>query len=164
MQKELINEINLYLENEIDLWDLVGEITYYSTVDFNSIKEIVTYLENNESDEALIVETLLWALPNSPIRSLTNTTNSFYKFLIDLKKSDDEFYNEEIVWVLTENHKIIFKKNNLLFIFNDENYDCEIELPNEYCNTTLHCLNCNEEINVLNSLNVPAKTFYIIEK
>lgn len=164
MQKELINEINLFLNNEIDLWDIVSEITYFNTVDFNSIVEAVNYLEGDESDEALIVETILWALPNSPIKTMQNSNNSFYKFLISLKGDNDVFYEKEINWLLTTNNQIIFEKNNLLFVFNNEENVKSIDLPVNYCNAALYCLNCNEEISVDNTLNVPSKTFYIIEK
>ena len=46
MHKDLLSEIDLYLNRRIDLWDLIDDITYYSTVNFNSVKQAVLYLEN----------------------------------------------------------------------------------------------------------------------
>ena len=164
MHKDLLSEIDLYLNRRIDLWDLIDEITYYSTVNFNSVKQAVLYLENKEDEDALIVEVLLWTVINSPVKDLNETTNSFYKFLKSLVSDDCSFYQSEINWLFNDKNIAIFKKHDYLFIINSLNSNTCVELPLEYCNQTLYCANCNEEISVNGILEVPSKTFYIIEK
>lgn len=164
MHKDLLSEIDLYFSGRLDLWDLIDEITYYSTINFDSVKQAIDYLEDKEDDESLIVEVLLWILVNSPIREKDNSSNSFYRFLNSLKKKDDSFYKVEPVWLFNDKHIAIFKKEELLFIINSNKHETCVELPVDYCHSTLLCINCNEEIDVDIMLNIPGKTFFILEK
>ncbi len=164
MHKDLISEINLFFDKSIDLWDLVDEITYYSLTNFNSINNAIKYLEDKEDDDALIVEVLLWCVPNSPLKDLKNSTNSFYNFLLSIKNSTSDFYVKEIDWIYNQEYISLFKKDDLLFVINASDKDIDVILPLEYHNIPLLCINCNEEITVNELLNIPSSTFYIIQK
>ena len=164
MKDNLIKKIDEFLNGNIDLWDLIGEITYFSTTDFKSFSESIYYMEPKEDENSLIVEVLLWCFVNSPIKDLKETNNSFYKFLMSLVESNSSFYLDEIKWIFNDNYISIFKKHDYLLVINASNNDKYINLPTEYTNCTLYCSNCNEEINVKDNLLVPSKTFYIIEK
>ena len=41
MHKDLLSEIDLYFSGRLDLWDLIDEITYYSTINFDSVKQAI---------------------------------------------------------------------------------------------------------------------------
>lgn len=164
MHKDLLSEIDLFLNDRIDLWDFIGELTYYSTINFNSINNAIHYMENKEDDDSLIVSLLLWSIENSPFKDLSSTSNSFYKFLLSLKSTNDSFYKSKIDWLFNDKHICIYQKEDLLFLVNSSKDDKCVELPKEYCYQTLECLNCNEEFNVECILEIPSKSFYIITK
>ena len=164
MNNELINQINLFLEGENDLWDLISEFTYFNAVDVDLFNDAVIYMEGKEDEESLIVEVLLWSFKNSPIKDLNNSSNSFYTFLLSLENNDSPFYSSDIEWISNEGNISVYKKHNYLFVINSSIDDKYIKLPADYVNTTLYCVNCNEEIDVNDNLFVPSKTFFIIEK
>ena len=64
--------------NDIDLWDLVDDITIAFNSDISSVSDSIKYLENNTSDEAMLVTILLWLFPHSPFEHIEHSNNSFF--------------------------------------------------------------------------------------
>lgn len=148
-----------------NLWESVDEIYYYSTTNPIVLQNYYDQIKFDESDFNLMIMLLLWVNPNSIFKSNEqNYCNSFTKFLSSLKALNSSFFDKEINWYYTDNNHLVFVKDDLLFILNNNDYDISSQLPDEFMNSTLHCENCNEDITVTTSLDVPSKTFYIITK
>lgn len=164
MNDTLKNKINEFLEQQIDAWDLVDEITYFNTCHPEEKEEALLLLEGDESDRAMIASVLLWALPNSPFQNLTMSKNSFFQFLFSLLNQETDFYNEEIVWYVTTDNILVFQKHDYIFIINNQDEDFDVELPETFQNQDYFCLNCNDEMHFHQYVNVPNCGFYILEK
>lgn len=152
---------NLFLEGNTTLWGLIEEISITESL---NKENILNAIENNESDEGMILTVLLWSTKNSPLQNIKETNNSFIKFLYSIREENSNFYNEDISWVYNNENTCTYQKDNLLFIINNTTNDSKMQLPDEYCNQTVMCLNCNEEHTVDYFITVPAKSFYIIER
>lgn len=159
------NQIKSYLNNELTLWGLVEKLVEYEVIPNNTdtLNHSVKYIITNETDKGMIVTLLLWCIKNSPLKEHNETSNSFINFLHTIREKDSSFYNQQIEWIYTDNHSCTFKKDNLLFIINDSNDIQRMQLPDEYCDKTVLCINCNEEHSVSYFIDVPDHTFYIIE-
>lgn len=159
------NQINQYLNNEITLWGVVEKLVEFEVIpnNTNTLNNATKFIINNESDKGMIAALLLWCMKDSPVKSLNETSNSFINFLLTIRDKDSSFYNQKIEWIYTDNHSCTFKKDNLLFVINDEFETKRMQLPDEFCDKTILCINCNEELKVSYFVDVPATTFYIIE-
>lgn len=163
MRDNLINKVNQFFTQQIDLWDLVDEISYFDTISPTEVTTAFHLLEENESDRAMLASVLFWTLPNSPFQTLTNSKNSFFKFLLSLVDANSDFFKQKILWYLTNNNALIFEKGDFLFVMNNEEENVSLELPIEFQNQDLYCLNCNEEMHFGDTISVPNCTFYIFE-
>lgn len=162
MKKELKQTTKINVKKG-DLWQLKDEIYYYSLTNNLVLQELFDKIKDDESDINMMITVLLFTAPNSIFKDNENNyCNSFTKFLKTL--ISDSFFDEEIKWFLTESHHLVFIKGEFLFILNSNDYDIASQLPDYFMNCTLHCENCNEEIDVTTFINVPANTFYIITK
>ncbi len=155
---------NEKLEKVKNLWEVNDEIYRLSLTNEKKLQSIYDKIKNDESDYNLMVMLLLWVNPNSIFKNSDNYCNSFTKFLHSLKDESSDFFNQEIKWFYTSDNHLVFVKDDLLVIMNNNDYEISSQLPDEYINQTLHCENCNEEISVTTYINVPGNTFYIISK
>lgn len=160
---KLSQTINSYLTNKCTLWNVVETISTLDIYKNINVSRSLKYVENDESDKSLIATVLLWCLKDSPIKDLSNTNNSFIKFLHTIRSSESDFYNQDIKWIFNDDHSCTFKKDNLLFVINDDDSTKRMQLPDEFCDKTILCLNCNEELHTSYFIDVPSNTFYIIE-
>ena len=156
--------LNEFKNGKATLWELNDSIYYCSITNPSLIQQSFDLIKTDESDASLLITLLIWVNPNSILQDPHNDTTPFTHFLNTLRKSNSSFFNEEIKWYLTDNNHFVFEKNNLLFIINNNDYDIISQLPDNYSQCTLCCENCNEEIEVNNTLEIPSKTFYILSK
>lgn len=154
--------LKMYIKNKTNLWNLIESMTSIDNVDYSS-NDIASIIDNDESEKALIAIVLLWCHKNSPIQNIEKSNNSFIEFLKTIRNNDSDFFNHEIKWIYNDNNSCTFIKEDLLFIINDNDNTKRMQLPDEYCDKALLCLNCNEEINASYYIDVPDNTFYIIE-
>ncbi len=164
MKVNIIKIIENYFNNEIDLWDLVDEITYASKVSMIDLKNATEYLEKIDSDEAMIVTLLLWLIPNSPFKKISKSTNAFFKLLFSIEPPYSDFFKQNIVWHYLDNEELVLEKGIYLIMINAKSSEISLQLPDDFANKTLYCHNCNEEFIGDYFLKVPEKSFYILTK
>lgn len=164
MSENLKESIKHYFNNDIDLWDLVDDITIAFNSDISSVSDSIKYLENNTSDEAMLVTILLWLFPHSPFEHIEHSNNSFFNLLFSIEAPHSEFFDTQIKWDYLNKNEMTIEKGMYLIMINGTKYDISLQLPDEFTNTTLYCHNCNEEITSEYSVIVPSKSFYIFSK
>lgn len=163
MNKSILNTFTLFKNNNIFIDNLFDELIAVNKLEKEEINKLFTYLETDESDEAMIVSLLIWCLYDSPFKDCHKSNNSFHRFLLSININDN-FYMTDINVLQKEKALLMFKKDNYLIIVNPTNDNTKCILPKDYQDTVLYCENCNEEINVKNALIIPENTFYIISK
>lgn len=159
---EIKNTLTFFKEGKIDLWELNDDIYFYSIQDPSINQQLFNLIKDDESDLSLLVTLLLWVNPNSILQNQQNDVTPFTHFLKTLRDKNSQFFEQEIKWYLTDNNHLVFEKDNLLFIINNTDNDIISQLPDNFMHTNLCCENCNEEIYVSSSLEIPANTFYIL--
>lgn len=164
MSENLKESIKRYFDNDIDLWDLVDDITIAFNSDIYSIKDSIKYLETNNSDEAMLVTILLWLFPHSPFKHIEHSHNSFFNLLFSIESAHSDFFNQQIKWDYLDKNIMTIEKGKYLIMINGTKSDIALQLPDKFIHSTLYCHNCNEEINSEYSIIVPPKSFYIFTK
>ena len=115
-------------------------------------------MQDEENEEKLIIICLIIAsIYNFDLSKFSSPIHDFISDHIELN-------DHEIIFLYKSDNFFLYKKNTVVFIINNTDKIINIDLPNEYQNTTIYCLNCGCEFKTSETLEVYKHAFYIIEK
>ena len=86
---------------------------------------------------------------------------TFIKSIIDSYTDD---FKAPIKTIINNFSYQIFERGNIIIIFNITDADIKINLPKCMQNKTLYCINCGDEIEIEDSIELYPYGFYIFEK
>jgi hypothetical protein len=121
-----------------------------------------------EYDPDMVMLTYLYLLlfPNKLTHQsiLTEANNMYLTFIKSVIDSYPEDFKQPLnVLKKTFNYQI-YERGNIIIIFNTTEKDINIPLPDSIKNGVHYCINCGDEIEFENSVELYPYGFYIIEK
>lgn len=119
-----------------------------------------------DADMVMLAYLHLWLFPNrltqqSQLTGADNMYLSFIKSVID--SYPDDFKAPLTVLKKTLNYQI-YERGNITIIFNTTDTDIFIPLPESIKNGVHYCINCGDEIEFEDKIELYPYGFYIIEK
>lgn len=153
--KDLIED---FCSNILTLNKLNETLKGYNEDNFNELNKYILNIYNEENEEKLIIICLIMAsIYNFDLSKFSSPIHNFISNHIELN-------DHEIIFLYKSDNFFLYKKNTVVFIINNTDKIINIDLPNEYQNTTIYCLNCGCEFKTSETLEVYKHAFYIIEK
>ncbi len=148
------SRIDQYLKtvNPGELTNFHHHITDDSFVEYDPDMVMLTYL-------------YLWLLPNrlNQQAQLTGADNmylTFIKSILDTYPLDFRSPKE----IITNNFMYqIYKRGNIVMIFNTTEADIVVDVPEILQNSTHYCINCGDEIDIEEKLELYPYGFYLLE-
>lgn len=151
---EFMNKMDHYLKtvNPGELTNFHHQITDDSFVEYDPDMVMLTYL-------------YLWLLPNrlNQQAQLTGADNiylTFIKSVLDSYpldfKAPLERLNQNLIYQ-------IYKRGNVIIIFNTTETDIIVDVPQVLKHSTHYCINCSDEIDIDEQLELYPYGFYLIE-
>ncbi len=151
---EFMEKMDQYLKivNPGELTNFHHHITDDSFVEYNPDMVMLTYL-------------YLWLLPNrlNQQAQLTGADNMYLTFIKSVLDSyPEDFKSPKEVIALNLMYQI-YKRGNVIIIFNPTETDIVIDVPDCLKNSTHYCINCGDEIEIEEKLELYPYGFYLIE-
>lgn len=153
--KDLISN---FCSSKISLNALYESLKEYDKDDFYNLNKDIESFYSEENEEKLIIICII--ISSIFNFDLSNFSSPIHNFISD----HIELNNNEIKFICKRENFFLYKKDEIVFIINDTDKIINIDLPIEYQNTTVYCLNCGCEFKTTNTLEVYKHSFYIIEK
>lgn len=91
------------------------------------------------------------------------TIHSFFKKLINIRKTNKDLHTVDINWLYTLDNVLIYQKENTFIIINNNSNNVCINLPNELINKSFINLYNNQKVCFKDSLNLEEYQFLILK-
>ena len=88
----------------------------------------------------------------------------FFKRIIALRKNNPSFSSVDIKWLSTLDNAIIYQKEDIIFVINNNDHKLVIELPEVMKNQSFIDLYSEQEIKLTDKLTIESYRFYILKK
>ncbi len=156
------NEISIkcYLDNIFDMCK-----------DINNHKNIIIFLQNdllsfNNEDFIMLINVIFWIIPNNFNKNniISVIDNDYCNYLSTII---DDYHNElnNEYSILKESYTSIeLNISNIYLIINSLNKDNKIEVSTDLKGKTVYCINCGDEMDILDDVELYPYGFYLIEK
>lgn len=118
-----------------------------------------------DPDMVMLTYLYLWMLPNrlNQQSQLVGADNMYLSFIKSIRDTYEEEFKKPIEILKNNFTYQIYKRGNLLIIFNISDFDISIDTPDCVKNGVHFCINCGDEIEVGEKLELYPYGFYIIE-
>ena len=119
-----------------------------------------------DADMVMLTYITVWLIPNRfnkniEIQCADNMYMGFLKMVLD-EYADD--MKKECELISTNLNYNIYKRHNVYMILNLSDIDINIPLPSALTNSTHYCINCNDDIELEDYVELYPFGFYLIEK
>lgn len=172
MQISYLMYFNEFFTKQIPFTDFQRKIDeYIKTVNPGELTLFCNHIIDDsfveyDPDMVMLAYLHLWLFPNrltqqSQLTGADNMYLSFIKSVIDSYPND--FKAPLNVLKKTFNYQI-YERGNLVIIFNTTDNDIYIPLPDSIKNGVHYCINCGDEIEFEDKVELYPYGFYIIEK
>ncbi len=159
MLKEVINN---FIDNNLNVKDFIKIINNLNKTDIEYIYNITDDLYQDQMMNAIII---IWLLKYNMINLNSDLSNPYLNYLNELS---DDFNIQEVKFLKITNYtitaKIITNNHPLYIIINHSNDDCTINVPLEIIGQKLFCRNCNHDMILSETIELPEYSFYAFEK
>ena len=149
---DFMNEMDDYIDNASndELQYLYDYTTDYPFFEFDKDMVMLTYI-------------YLWLIPNRMNLNypLSGADNMYLSFIRSLK--EDCKITGDVELISDNFMNMIYIINNYYLILNISDIDLNISLPNELINKKAFCINCNEELELKNTIELYPYGFMILE-
>ena len=154
MEQLVINFCN----DLLSLKALNDELSNFKKEDFDLLNQIIiNNIEVLNKDKLIIICLLMSSLYNFDLSNFSYDIHCFLSSVITINNSNVSF-------LVKHKNTFLYTIDNLLFIINNNNYTINILLPDGYRNQNLYCLNCSDEMDLNDDIDVFSYSFYILEK
>lgn len=152
------NEFTIQIDNYLktvnpgELTNFHHHITDDSFVEYDPDMVMLTYL-------------YLWLLPNrlNQQSQLSGADNMYLSFIKSIRDSYPNDFKEPINILKNNLMYQIYQRGNLIIVFNSTDADIVFEVPDSIKNSVHYCINCGDEIEIQDKLELYPYGFYIIE-
>ena len=110
-------------------------------------------------DQRMNALLILWFFKND-LFNLDNPSNPYLSYISEIT---EDIINPNANIITLENDYMICKVNQFYFIINHNDNEVEINLPSELVNKTVYCYNCNDDMDLENTIFLPEFSFYALE-
>lgn len=154
--KDLDLLINGFIHNQISMDDYIKRIKITSiNKDF-----LIDYNKTDLMDQRMNALLIIWIYHPSIFKSINNINNPYLSYITELT-SDIENVNLNYLYI--ENNTLVANINDFYFIINHNNHDVNITLPRNLQNKKVFCYNCNDNMNLADTIMLPEFSFYALE-
>lgn len=138
--------------NPGELTNFHHHITDDSFVEYNPDMVMLTYL-------------YLWLFPSRLTQQaqLTGADNMYLTFIKSVIDSYPDDFNKPLEVLKINMMYQIYKRGNIIIIFNTTDVDITFDVPSVLKDGTFYCINCGDEINIKDRLELYPYGFYLIE-
>ena len=145
---EYIKEVN---PGELTLFS--NHITDDSFVEYDPDMVMLTYLH-------------LWLFPNRLTQQcqICGADNMYLTFIKSVLDSYSTDFKTPVNTIVKNFSHQIYERGNIIIVFNVTEMDITIKLPELLKNKTLYCINCGDEIELNDTVELYPYGFYIFEK
>ncbi len=159
---DLINLINDFINEKINLKDYLIKIKQYQINDISSFKLFLeNYNDTNKMDQRMNALLILWFYKHDYFNNLEYDDNEYLSYIEEIQEDID---NYKLDYITIENNYLIIKLSNYYFIINHNNHLVKIPLPEELQYQAVYCLNCNDDMKLKDKISLPEFSFYVLEK
>ena len=154
---ELMND---FIDNKISMNDYVSKIESFVITDNSLFNDFLfNYNKTNKMDQRMNALLILWFYKNNHFLEYPES-NPYLSYIYDLIQ---DIENPSLNIITLENNNLLCKINQFYFIINHNKKEVDINLPNELKNKTVFCFNCNDEMDLGETITLPEYSFYALE-
>lgn len=119
-----------------------------------------------DPDMVMLVYLYLWLFPNRLTQQsqLTGADNMYLSFIKSVKDSYPNDFKAPLNTLKKTFNYQIYERGNIIIIFNTTDVDINIPLPDDIKNGTHYCINCGDEVDFQETVELYPYGFYLIEK
>lgn len=154
--------INNFITNIYDIDEYIKQVNILNQEDVN---EVYTILDTTSLDQRMHAILILWLLKYRMIGLNTKTDSPYLSYLKEL--IDGEIL-QSVKFLSISSHtliaRVITNKSHIYILINNSNDEITFTIPKEIANQTIFCFNCNDEMKLGLSLDIPEYSFYALKK
>lgn len=158
--QELNNLMNAFINKELSMNEYVSKIKDFSICNKDLFNDFLSsYNKTNKMDQRMNALLILWFFKND-LFNLDNPSNPYLSYISEIT---EDIINPTASIITLENDYMICKVNQFYFIINHNDDEVEINLPSELVNKTVYCYNCNDDMDLEETIFLPEFSFYALE-
>lgn len=155
---ELMND---FVEKKISIEEYISKIESFKINNDSLFNDFLkNYNKTNKMDQRMNALLILWFYKNNHFSEYPEE-NPYLSYIYDLVQDID---NPVLNIYTIENDYLLCSVNQFYFIINHNKKEVEINLPDELKNQTVYCYNCNDEMDLEDTIFLPEFSFYALEK
>ena len=157
----LVNIVDEYVSDKLNYLDFANLV---KNVNSSLLNDIVNIQQTSKIDQRMIAIMTIY-LFNYSIFDLSNDSNIYISFIKDI--IEDNIIIGFETYQITNDYLIGRLKTSdkdFIIILNPSKNEINLTLPSDIANKTYYCFNCNDEIDLEVSVDMPEYSFYILKE
>lgn len=145
-------------------------LDYIKTLHPSDLTSFYDYIIDNsfleyDPDMVMLTYLFLWLLPNrlNQLERLQYCDNMYISFIKSIKEQYDEDLSKELVTLQDNFNYSIYKRGNIIIMLNTSEFDISIPSIDLLKNKKVFCINCSDEIEIKDFIELYPYGFYILE-
>lgn len=157
----LVNIVDEYVSDKLNYLDFANLV---KNVNSSLLNDIVNISQTSKIGQRMIAIMTIY-LFNYSIFDLSNDSNIYISFIKDI--IEDNIIIGFETYQITNDYLIGRLKTSdkdFIIILNPSKNEIDLTLPSDIANKTYYCFNCNDEIDLEVSVDMPEYSFYILKE
>ena len=157
----LVNIVDEYVSDKLNYLDFANLV---KNVNSSLLNDIVNISQTSKIDQRMIAIMTIY-LFNYSIFDLSNDSNIYISFIKDI--IEDNIIIGFETYQITNDYLIGRLKTSdkdFIIILNPSKNEIDLTLPSDIANKAYYCFNCNDEIDLEVSVDMPEYRFYILKE
>lgn len=154
--------IDDFIHNKYGIDEYLKQVNILNS---DQISDIYNISETNLIDQRMHATIIFWLLKYKMMNLYNCIDNSYLSYLKDL--IDEEMIQSVKFLSITANTliaRVITDMSHIYILINNSDDEISFSLPKEIANQNVFCFNCNDEIALGLSLDIPEYSFYALKK
>lgn len=151
--------------HSIDTYSIDTYIKQVNLLTLDEVNEVYTILDTTFLDQRMHAIILLWLLKYKMIDLNTETRSPYLSYLRDLI---DEEPIQSVKFLSISSYSIVARvitdQSHIYVLMNNSNDEITFTVPSGIANQVVYCFNCNDDMKLGLSLDIPEYSFYALKK
>lgn len=118
-----------------------------------------------DPDMIMLAYIYIWLFPNrlNQQEIISGADNMYLSFLKSVLDAYQEDFKKEVETITSNFNYQIYKRGNVIIILNTSDFDISVKVPDIIKDGVHYCINCGDDVEIEDTLDIYPYGFYIIE-